>query len=625
MKVSVFNSITSTNSPIISDANVVLNRIKSGGDQRAFLESIRAMSSEEYKKSKRSLPVICFGGVFSHRNKDSIVSGSGILTLDFDNVSNLEELREELKSKKYVYSVFTSPSARGVKALVRIPITTSDEEYKEYFQAITEVHPTADRSGKDISRACFFSYDPNIYINEDAELWDRKPEKKEVKTPQLDRPSYNIDAKQWKSINTALRKIEDATDGEKHMARSKVAYLFGGWVGAGKIKYEDAIKLLEGAVERNTTDKKSAMQTVTYQLNEGMSKPLDILGEREVLEMNVGVSRMYKPMREVWDDVQHFYRNGYQRGAEIGWKCAYPYMSLLKGSTSLGFASPYAGKSQFFHNVAVNIAMSEGWNFALFTPETGDVAQIYGELISIAAKQTFVGDYKMDEKSMLEHADFIAKHFVVIDNEGKDFMVSDFLIQLEAIDREFNTHIDCSCIDPLNYVDLDLRGHNGREDKALGKDFDLLLSDARKNDRHNAVITHVATQEIRSKDEQMYYPPAHPRQIMGGQQSFRKGMLMWQAYRPVDVEGNPLKNSDGIPYEENETHIIIHKAKPKGVAQTGKFKLYYDFKTNNYYEKDSVNDITPRFANEAHEHSFKLPYKDQDILGHYEEKDNFKL
>ena len=79
-----------------------------------------------------------------------------------------------------------------------------------------------------------------------------------------------------------------------------------------------------------------------------------------------------------------------------------------------------------------------------------------------------------------------------------------------------------------------------------------------------------------------FYPPPHPRQSSGGQSFFRKAMAFIILWRPpkgfIDSETNQ-------PYEDNETHIHIAKAKPKGSAKLGKCKLYFDWRKNRFYEK----------------------------------------
>ena len=53
--------------------------------------------------------------------------------------------------------------------MVKIPVINNDEEYKFIFKQLKNIFPVVDISGADISRLCFESYDPDIYINLDSE------------------------------------------------------------------------------------------------------------------------------------------------------------------------------------------------------------------------------------------------------------------------------------------------------------------------------------------------------------------------------------------------------------------------------------------------------------------------
>lgn len=62
----------------------------------------------------------------------------------------------------------TSPSGKGLKWIIRIDI--SEISHAEYFKAVANYlsftyNIKVDQSGKDVSRACFLSYDPTAFIN----------------------------------------------------------------------------------------------------------------------------------------------------------------------------------------------------------------------------------------------------------------------------------------------------------------------------------------------------------------------------------------------------------------------------------------------------------------------------
>jgi len=173
--VTIFKNIKETSTPFHREVGVVLERIKEGSSK----ELVKNIRQEKDKSSrnelKKMLPAICFSGVFSKRNDNSINEHSGIICLDFDGYPNKKELladKERLTKDKFVYSVFISPSGNGLKALVKIP--QDIDNHVNYFNSLDNHFNSEyfDKTCKNISRVCYESYDPLIYINENSSLWD---------------------------------------------------------------------------------------------------------------------------------------------------------------------------------------------------------------------------------------------------------------------------------------------------------------------------------------------------------------------------------------------------------------------------------------------------------------------
>ncbi len=137
--------------------------------QTEELRSISELESVRKYKAKQ-FDYVTFSGLFSKRNDSALIQHSGLLTLDFDHVSNLQELKETLLQDKYFETelMFVSPSGDGLKWIISIDLKECN--HQEWFQSIASYlkityQLEVDKSGKDISRACFLPYDPVIYIN----------------------------------------------------------------------------------------------------------------------------------------------------------------------------------------------------------------------------------------------------------------------------------------------------------------------------------------------------------------------------------------------------------------------------------------------------------------------------
>lgn len=168
MKVTFFKGIKDTSPTTTKDVSYYLDRIRNG-KSKDIVTSLRFEVDKEKRKTiKSNLPVVCFGGEFVKRGNKYLKKASGLLTLDFDKLEDPEQYKKELAKNEFILATWISPSGDGVKALVKIPIVDDDTQYKKVYEQLYRIFPNADTSGKDIARACFESYDPEIYINLDA-------------------------------------------------------------------------------------------------------------------------------------------------------------------------------------------------------------------------------------------------------------------------------------------------------------------------------------------------------------------------------------------------------------------------------------------------------------------------
>lgn len=111
-----------------------------------------------------------FSGTFATRTDKALINHSGLLCIDFDHLQNLDSLRSQLLQDEYFDTqlLFRSPSGDGLKWVIEIDI--SQTPHADYFRAVANYlfqtyGVEADKSGKDVSRACFLPHDPNCFIN----------------------------------------------------------------------------------------------------------------------------------------------------------------------------------------------------------------------------------------------------------------------------------------------------------------------------------------------------------------------------------------------------------------------------------------------------------------------------
>ncbi len=168
-KVSISRNIFEPGSMSIIQLSTVLDRIKLG-NSKATVERIRSSDNKiERDELKKTLPCVCFSGQFTERKESALIRHSGLICLDFDHCDVIAK-KMELAGSPYVLAVWISPSGSGVKALVKVP--PGKDLHRDFFAGLSNLFQGIDQSGKDIGRACFESYDPEIYINPEAIIFD---------------------------------------------------------------------------------------------------------------------------------------------------------------------------------------------------------------------------------------------------------------------------------------------------------------------------------------------------------------------------------------------------------------------------------------------------------------------
>ena len=173
--ITIFKNIRETETPFYRGVDKILERIKDGSSKE-LVKRIRAEKNKSDRNEiKKNLPAICFSGTFNKRNDSSIVEHSGLICLDFDGYTKQKDLlqdKESISKDKHTYSVFISPSGNGLKVLVKIPQDV--DNHVNYFNSLENHYGSEyfDKTCKNISRVCYESYDPLIFINENSSVWD---------------------------------------------------------------------------------------------------------------------------------------------------------------------------------------------------------------------------------------------------------------------------------------------------------------------------------------------------------------------------------------------------------------------------------------------------------------------
>lgn len=174
-QVSFFEKITKTTDPRHISLFEVIEQIRNGTYQEPVSHlrkrKIQGAEKEELEEIKKGLPLFTTSGTFNARKASEIISHSGKIAIDFDNISptEIEGVRSILANDQYTEYLFYSCSGGGLCAIVNIDPAKHLESFK-YLESYYKDHYglTIDQSCKDVVRARFVSYDPALIYNTGA-------------------------------------------------------------------------------------------------------------------------------------------------------------------------------------------------------------------------------------------------------------------------------------------------------------------------------------------------------------------------------------------------------------------------------------------------------------------------
>ena len=157
--------------------STILEEIKTGKYRPGIIylrKSLAENKTEAYNKAKKSLPAFTPSGKFvGGRKLEFLANYSNCIILDIDKLSaaDLQNAKHLANQSEFTFASFISPSGNGLKILVKINSDKAD--HKEAFLLVQAHYENIlkleiDKSGKDVTRLCFYSWDENLYLNEKA-------------------------------------------------------------------------------------------------------------------------------------------------------------------------------------------------------------------------------------------------------------------------------------------------------------------------------------------------------------------------------------------------------------------------------------------------------------------------
>jgi hypothetical protein len=280
--------------------------------------------------------------------------------------------------------------------------------------------------------------------------------------------------------------------------------------------------------------------------------------------------------------------NGVVKGEATGFAELDKLYSIKQGTYTIIFAEPRHGKSEFIFEMILNQTRFDKRSLVC-SPETGSYEEIIAELVhKYTGRSMIKSEYNaLSDKEFYDAIAWLSEWFIVLDTDEKSYSVPELFEYAEKWEKENHKKIHIIVGEPFNELEHDMTPFSGRQDLYIEWMYGFIRRECRKTKKHFMISLHPAQSQSIMKNGRVYFPKPSPRNAAGGQASYRKAMTWITLWRPPTF----ILDDDGRDYKDNEVHVYIDKAKPKGVAFVGVMKLYFNWKKNRYFANQWGKDV----------------------------------
>lgn len=453
IQVTCFQSIFDKDNPEYISLGDAIRNIKRGNSQ----ELVEELQESGDKALKRKLPVVLFSGTFSKRTDEDLFEHSRLIVIDLDNV-DVESVKRQLGTDEYVFSCWTSPSGNGVKALIQI---SNPERHEDHFRALEKYFEKTyglevDGTGKNVSRACFESYDPELIVQMEARVFSAFITEHETTKVEVNEDYVFTD---YMKLNLAARMVRRAEDGERHNCLLKASVLCGGYISAGRME-EDEVKrvLFREFSKRDYDTHYDPMATITDGISKGKGMPIhEIIDQedkaRRKMLINDGDMSFVSSDDEDFRWINDFAEGKILAGLDTGSKLLDEYWRYKQNFTIINGHSN-VGKTTFALYLMVNSSVRHGWKWIVYSSENR-TASIKMKLMSFAANMD-VKDMSYSQRRLAY--EWVSEHYLLISNK-QVYSYYDLIIFGEKLLNKDGFH--GYFIDPYNSLRIDMSERSG--------------------------------------------------------------------------------------------------------------------------------------------------------------------
>lgn len=493
--ITAFKNIWSKEPHYIS-VELALNRIKNGNSKKLVEEIRNTLDKEKAAELKKNLPCICFSGKFgSDRKDEQIITHSKYLVLDFDNVYELRDKQTEIISNPFVYACWVSPSGNGLKALIKI---ADGKKHREHFEALEEIFPEIDKSGKNTSRVCYESYDTDIYINLNAEVFKKIKKIEKIITFERTTDDHKI----FKNLLTWLtNKSEAFVTGERNNFIFKLAcaccrygipeqtangLIHNEFVSNSEFTNREADSAISSAYRVNSKNYGSASFDKEQLVDKITRKEIEV--EKVIFDEEGKLKDVIYGI-DVKEQALSLYETGYATVNGIGVKEMDDSFKPKKGEITVLTGIGNYGKSSWKKWYQAMRMILYGEKFATFSPEDNPPEEYYHDFVEILLGcDCTPSNPNRPSRQVYEYTyDFVCKHiFYVYPKNVTPTPQYIMEVFLQLIVKEGVDGVD---IDPFNQLANNYQNFGGR-DKYLEWVLSLFSRFSQINNVYFWIIAH---------------------------------------------------------------------------------------------------------------------------------------
>ena len=371
---------------------------------------------------------------------------------------------------------------------------------------------------------------------------------------------------------------------------SKFEYLNGNWTkGIGKfilaVDNDEAGKKLEDELSRRLG------REVCYKVDwpEGCKDANEVLikyGKSILIECidhaaPYPIEGTYNAI-ELSDSINRLYDSGMDQGVSTGWSGLNPLYLVRPGALTTVTGIPSSGKSNWIDAMMVNIAKSDGWNFAIFSPENQPMEDHMARVLEKYIGAPFNdGPQLRMSKEELEHGKrWLSKHFTwILPHDDKEWSIETILKAAQSL--VLKKGIRGLVIDPWNELEH-MRPNNQTETEYISICLKRVRQFARKAGIHIWIVAHPA-KLYRDKNGKVPIPT--PYDISGSARWRDKSDNCITVWRDLSIDSGAV------------IEIHTQKVRFRQDGRIGMSELAYNWSTGTYHELNkATEEIPPKFG-----------------------------